>query len=479
MTGPRIIDLPPGVRLAAGVTWRSVPHGLRAQLPGSPVGPSLLPGDPGCVLRVGSRFAQLDAALSGEGAGALLVALARGLADRPKPAAPGLWLLAAEVPAADGAPGHWLGQVTLAEAAEGESLAVQPVPAPEELHADREAFLSAIADIASVTALAGVAVGGSGGKARAALVKDVKACLSKGQGARTDRSAPPVVTVDAAPDPGPVFVRRKAVPRRVLALGGGAIAAALVSALVLPALVERLFRETAAPAPAMVAAVSERGAFASACTSALAAWWPRIVGWTAAERGCALADSIPPFGAPTPSDLAGALPGGVPALPFVAWMRLEPAPGANPVLAGHAARRVLSAWPHGRRESDAAMLLWQSRALPLHPVPEGDRPTPPDPDRVVAALSALWAHRPDAVVDGEDGIVVTAPGHADALLARAGRVDGVVPVLLVMTAEGPGRLTLRPRAPRLVPEDLFENPAPETRPLAAHAAPPDPKGDRQ
>ncbi|MXY15620.1 MAG: hypothetical protein F4Y57_01065 [Acidobacteria bacterium] len=479
MTGPRIIEFPSGTRLAAGVTWRSVPQGLRALLPGSPVGPSLLPGDPGCVLRIGERFAQLDASLSGEGAGSLLVALARGLADRSKPPGPGLWLLVAELPASDGEPGHWLGEIALVEGAEGDPVAVQPVPAPEELHADREGFLSAIADIASITALAGVAVGSSGGKARTSLVKDVKACLSKGHGAGTDRPAPPVVTVDAAQDPGPVFVRQKAVPRRAYVIGGVAAAAALAAAVVLPAVVKGLLSEPAPPAPAMVAAVPEQGAFAVACTSALAEWWPRIVGWTAAERGCALADSLPPFGAPPPGDIAGDLAGNAPALPFVAWVRLEPTPAANPVLAKHAARIVLSGWPHGRRESGEAMLLWQSATLTLQPLPEGDRPAVTDPERIVAALSALWAHRPGAVASGEDGIVVTAGGDASALLSRAARVEAVVPVRLVMAAKGPGRLTLKPRAPRLVPEDLFDALPPEGGPLAAHAAPPDPNGERQ
>lgn len=478
MSGPRIIDLPSGTRLAAGVTWRSVPQGFRALLPGSPVGPSLLPGDPGCVLRIGERFAQLDAQIAGEGAGSLVVALARGLADRPKPAGPGLWLLAAELPAADGEPGHWLGEIALVEGAEGDPVAAQPVTAPEELHADREAFLSAIADIASTTALAGVAVGGTAGKARTALVKEVKGRLATVQGDGEDRPAPPVVAVDAARDPGPVFVRRKSVPRRAYVIGGVATAAALAAAVIFPAVVKGLLSEPAAPAPVMVAAAPERGAFAAACTSALAEWWPRIVGWTAAERGCALADSLPPFGAPTPSDLSGNPGGGAPTVPFVAWMRLEPEANANPVLAEHAARKVLSAWPHGKRESGQAMLLWQQGALALQPVQEGDRPAPPDPERAVAALSALWAHRPGAVAGGEDGIVVSAPGDAGALLSRAGRVDAVVPVRLVMEATGSASLTLRLRAPRLVPEDLFDSLSPETRPLAAHAAPPGPKGER-
>ena len=479
MTGPRIVDFPSGARLAAGVTWRSVPHGLRALLSGSPVGPSLLPGDPGCVLRIGERFAQLDASVSGAGADSLLVALARGLADRPKAPRPGLWLLVAELPAADGEPGHWLGETALVESAEGKAAAVQPVPAPEELHADREGFLAAIEEIASITALAGVAVASSsGGKARAALVKEVKACLATGQGAGTDRLAPPVVTVDAARDPGPVFVHRKAVPRRTYAIGGVAAAAAVAAAVVLPVVVKGLLSEPAPPPPAMVAAAPERGAFAAACTSALAEWWPRIVGWTAAERGCALADSLPPFGAPTPGDIAGNIAGNAPALPFVAWMRLEPDASANPVLAEHAARKVLSAWPHGQRESGKAMLLWQQDALALQPVQEDARPSRFDPDLAAAALSALWAHRPGAVAEGDDGIVVTAPGDAGALLSRAGRVDAVAPVRLVMEAKGSASLTLRPRAPRLVPQDLFDTHPPEASPLAAHAAPPDPKGER-
>ena len=477
MSGPRIVELPSGARLAAGVTWRNVPQGLRALLPGSPVGPSLLPGDPGCVMRIGERYAQLDASLSGEGAGSLLVALAHGLADRPKPASPGLWLLAAELPAADGEPGHWLGEVALVENV-GEPAAVQPVPAPEELHADREDFLSAIADIASVTALAGVAVGGSGGKARAALVREVKGRLETEQGAGADRPAPPVVTVDADRDPGPVFVRRKALPRRVYVFGGVATAAALATAVVLPAVVRGLLSEPALPAPVMVGAAPERGAFAAACTSALADWWPRIVGWTAAERGCALADSLPPFGAPTPSDLAGDPGGGAPAVPFVAWMRLAPDANANPVLAKHAAMKVLSAWPHGQRESGKDILLWQQGALTLQPVREDSWPSPPDPERTMAALSALWAHRPGAVAGGEEGIVVTAPVDAGTLLSRVGRVEAVTPARLVMEAKGSASLTLRPRAPRLVPEDLFDTPAPEDPPLAAHAAPPDPKGER-
>lgn len=479
MTGPRIVELPSGARVAAGVTWRSVPPGFRARMPGSPVGLSLLPGDPGCVLRVGDRFAQLDARVPGEGTGSLLVALARGLADRPKAPGPGLWLMVTELPAENDEPGHyWLGEVALVEVAEGEPVAVQPVPAPEELFADREAFLSAIADCVAVTTLAGVAVGSVGGKARAALVKEVKASLATAQGAGADRPAPPVVAVDAARDSGPAFVRRKAVPRRAYALGGVAAAAVLAAAVVLPAVVKGLLSEPAPPPPAMVAAAPERGAFAAACTSALADWWPRIVGWTAAERGCALADSLPPFGAPTPSDISGDPGGGAPAVPFVAWMRLEPDTNANPVLAEHAARKVLSAWPHGQRESGQAMLLWQQGALPLQPVLEGGQPSPLDPERAVAALSALWAHRPGAVAGGEGGIVVTAPGDAGALLSRAGRVKGVAPVRLVMAAKGSASLTLRPLAPRLVPQDLFDVLAPESSPLAAHAAPPDPKGDR-
>ena len=476
MTGPRIIDLPSGARLAAGVTWRSVPQGFRGLLPGSPVGLSLFQSDPGCVLRAGDRFARLDGALPGEGAGSMLVALARGLVDGPKEADPGLWLFAAELPETAGEPRHWLGEVTLVEGAEGEPVVVLPVPAPEELHGDREAFLSAISDIVAITALAGIAVGGATGKARTALVDEVNARIAAGPGA--DRAAPPVLAVTPAPDPGPAFIRRKAVPRRAYAIGGVAVAATLAAAVVLPAVVRGLFSEPAPPAPAMVVAAPEPGAFAAACTAALADWWPRVAGWSATERGCALADSLPPFGAPTPGDLSGDLAGGAPAFPFVAWMRLELDANANPVLAEHAARRVLDGWPHGRRETEEALLLWQARALPLHPVTDGDRPASADPERVVAALSALWAHRPAAVTDGEDGIVVTAPGDAGALLSRAGRVDAVTPVRLVLAAKGPVRLTLQPRASRLVPQDLFDAFAPEARPLAAHAAPPDPKGDR-
>ena len=475
MSGPRLVDHPSGVRLAAGVTWRRVPKGLRAMLPGSPVGPSLLPGDPGCVLRAGDRFARLDGTLPREGAGSLLVALARGLADGPKGSGPGLWLLAAELPAEDGGPEHWLGEVTLVKGDEGEPVAVQPVPAAEELHGDREGFLSAIADIVAITPLAGIAVGGVTAKARAALVREVKACIAEGPGA--DRPAPPVVGVAPAADPGPAFIRRKAVPRRAYAIGAVAVAATLATAVFLPAVVRGLLTGPAPTAPVMVAAAPEPGAFASACTAALADWWPRVALWSAAERGCALADSLPPFGAPTPGDLSGDLAGGAPAIPFVAWMRLELDANANPVLAGHAARRVLDGWTHGRRESGEALLLWQARALPLHPVPDGGQPASGDPDRVVAALSALWAHRPAAVTAGEDGIVVTAPGDAGALLSRAGRVDAVAPVRLVLAAKGPASLTLKPRTVRMMPQDLFDALAPEARPLAAHAAPPVPKGD--
>lgn len=471
MTGTRLIDHASGARLAAGLTWRNVPQGLRAAMPGSPVGPSLLPGDPGCVLRIGDRFARTETQPPAEGAGSLLVAMARGLvagkdAGRVRP---GLWLFAAELPAVDGEPGHWLGQAMLNQEAEGGPFGIQPVPGPEELHPDREGFLSALADIAAVTTLAGVAVGGPAAKARGALAKEART-LFAGQGAAGDRSSLTVLVAEPDPANGPGFVRQKAVPRRVVALGAVAAAAGLAALLVLPAAMNRLFREPAPPPPEMVAAAPAPGAFAAACTSALAEWWPRIAGWEAVERGCALAESLPRAGAPAPVDLSGDLAGDVPALPFAVWLRLEPAPGANPVLAEHAARRVLAGWGHGRRDTGEALLLWKARALPLHPVPEGDRSDAPDRDRILAELSALWAHLPAAVADGDEGIVVTAPGNAEALLARAGRVDGVVPARLVLAAREPARLTLKARAPRRVPMDLFGALASEGRPLAAFAA---------
>lgn len=471
MTGPRFIEHAPGVRLAAGLTWRKVPPGLRGAMPGSPAGLSMVPGESGCVLRIGDRCARTEAQLPAEGAGSLLDAMARGLvagkdAHRVRP---GSWLLAAELPEEDGEQGHWLGQVMLDREAEGETFEIQPVPGQEELHSDREDFLSALADIAAVTTLSGVAVGGPTARARGALAKEARARVA-GQGAQADGSSLPVLVAEPDPAAGPAFVRQKAVPRRLFALGIVGAAAGLAALLVLPSAISNLFREPPPPPPAMVAAAPAPEAFAEACTSALADWWPRIAGWKAAERGCALAENLPQAGAPTPADLSGDVGGGGPAVSFAAWLRLEPAPDANPVLAEHAAKRVLSTWAHGRRDTDDALLLWKSRALPLHPVPESDGNDAPDPDRILAALSALWAHLPGAVAEADGGVVVTAPGNAGALLARAARVDGVVPARLVLPAKETARLTLKPHAPRLVPLDLFEALAPEAGPLAAFAA---------
>ncbi len=471
MTATRIIEHASGIRLAAGLAWRNVPPGLRAAMPGSPTGLSMVPGEPGCVLRIGDRCARTEAQAPAEGAGSLLVAMALGLvagkdAGRVRP---GPWLFAAELPVADGEPGHWLGQVMLSQEDEGDPFEIQPVPGPEELHPDRESFLSALADIAAVTTLAGVAVGGPTARARGALAKEARALVA-GQGDAGDRSSLAVLVAEPDPSAGPMFVRQKAVPRRVFALGVVAAAAGIAALLVLPAAMSSLFRAPPPPPPEMVAAAPAPGAFAAACTSALADWWPRIAGWEAVERGCALAESLPRSGAPTRADLSGDIAGEDPALPLAAWLRLEPVPGANPVLAEHAARRVLAGWRYGRRDTGEALLLWKVRALPLHPVPEGDRSPAPDRVRIMAELSALWAHLPTAVADGDEGIVVTAPGNASALLARAGRVDGVVPARLVLEAKEPARLTLKARAPRRVPMDLFGALASEGAPLPALAA---------
>ncbi len=420
MMAPRIITLADGTRLVAGLDWQPARTGVLAGLS--------LRGN-AALLPHGDRVADGPAAAAG--AGALLIALGAGLDGAEQ----GTWLFVAHLPDSDL---WWLGQAEIStggSAPEPAADRVRPVPASEEFHGTRAALMAAISEIDATTPLAGIAV------ADEPLAKDIS---------RIGTTAP-VVTV--APAPAPAFIARTGVSRRTMVFGGSALAGALALVLALPPVLDRLARSPLAPPPAMIRAALEVGSFAAACTETLADWWPRIAGWQAGARGCALAGHLPET-----IDLDLPAPEGPPAVTMLLWHRLTPVGGSNPVLGDRASDRVLAAWPHGQRRSDQALLLWRTRTLPLRP---GASDLSPDlgPDAGPDAgpvLAALWAGQPGAVKEEGSGFAITASGDPAALFGKAARIAELEPVRLDLSAGDKALLLLRPRSGRNVPATLFE-----------------------
>ncbi len=416
MMAPRIITLEDGTRLAAGLDWQPARSGVLTGLS--------LRGS-AALLHHGDRVA--DGPASAVGAGALLIALGAGL----EKVDPGTWLFVAHLPDSDL---WWLGQAEIStgdSAPEPAADQVRPVPASEEIHDTPAALMAAIREIDATTPLTGIAVHDG------PLAKDIS---------RIGTTAP-VLTVTPASTP--AFVARTGVSRRTMVFGGTALAGALALVFVLPPVLDRLARSPLAPPPAMIRAAPEQGSFAAACVKTLADWWPRIAGWQAGARGCALAGHLPET-----VDLDLPVPDGPPAVTMVLWHRLTPVGGSNPVLSDLASDRVLASWPHGQRRSDQALLLWRTRTLPLRP---GASDLSPDavPD-VGPVLAALWAGQPGAVTEEGSGFAITASGDPAALFGKAARIAALEPVRLDLFAGGSARLLLRPRSGRDIPATLFE-----------------------
>ena len=449
MTGARILRLAPGGRVAAGLDWKVAPRGVKALAPGEGSG-FVLGGAAGFLLRHDGRVAHAPGDLPAQGAGSLLLAVARAIAAAEGGGAPrpGTWLAAAGMPsAAEGQRAFWLGAVAVSGAG-----AFQPVPSPEETVGSREEFLAALADLAAVTAVAGIAVADLGDGGHEALAAGIRRRLEAASGGGRDQAPPPVTVVTPDGAGGPAFARQRRVPAGLLALGTLGLVTLLAGALAVPPVLGGWLSPPPAP-PRMVEVEIPRGAFADACTAALAGWWPRIVGWVADGRGCALAGHLP--AALAGADMAAGRADGPPQAAMAVWTTLARARQANGILADSAARRVLGGWQHGQLHRGDRLALWQERSVDLVPLAAagGSRP---DTGTAGTSLAALWANRPGAVVAGQGGFSVSAPGSAETLLARAARVESLEPVRLELPADGVPKLLLRYRSSRHVPGSLLE-----------------------
>ena len=356
MTGPRILSVADSRPLVAGLVWRPARTGPFPNIE--------IARTPGLVLRHGSRTACLDGSARAEGAGALLIAMARQLLSHPAGAAsgdripPGLWILIAILPAAS-APadteywmaaaditrkdpdtdpkagtggntgarpetgfGGMIGRITARRAgrrAPGLS-DVLPVPGPEEIHAGQDALLGAVSGLVRTTAPTGIAVTdldgvGGGEDAGAGLCAALETRLHGDRTILTDRDgmspdgpALPVLhltgarTSGAAGGDAPTFRPRTALsPARLGGIGTG-LAGALALFLAAPPLLGALFAPAPPPAPDMVQVAPAPGSFAAACVETLGGGWPRIAGWKVAARGCALPGHVPQSGSLHKSD---------------------------------------------------------------------------------------------------------------------------------------------------------------------------------
>lgn len=424
-----------GVRLAAGLAWKSA-----AADPGWRIGASglaLVSGDGRSAS--GGRYARTQDPAA-EGARSLLMAMARGLAgpeDGAEPPEPGDWLFAART---DPEPGHpdgryWLAQASVTEAEGGGSVPL-PLPRPEEIRDSFEGLVQAAAGIASVWIVPGLAVPDT--DPFAGRIAEALADAGVFDPSRIRR-------VPLRADGLPAFERIRRLPVTAAAAAAVAMGGALAAAVVLPGFLSSLLAAPPPPSVPLATVAVAEGAFRTECSRRLSDWWPRIAGWRPAVSGCALAGHAP-AGLEAVDAVEGGSAGGGPSVTMLSWQRLSLADGANPVLAGGAADRVLAGWTHGVRRDGDGLLLWRASLLPL--VPADGR------DAAAASgrpLEALWAGTPGAVRAGQGGYEVTAPGDPDDLLARASLADGLEPVRIEVPEAGSATMALRPPEFRAVP----------------------------
>ena len=471
--GPAGVHEEDGTRLASGLTW---------EIASGPEAPVLRKGAPH-VLRLPKRRARLADTADGP-CGSLLLQMAADLVTVFFPAASGPWVFFAELPQPDGPPLVWMAVADIAgpetdseEASAGAGVArnVVPRPGPELTFEDPEEALAALQDLLAITDVAGIAVRwlpmrpgmtpedthrgpmitGITEIARRVKLEDVGPDALPPDG--VDRNAVAAAAV-------PVFVAPRRLPVRALGGLGIAATALLAGVFVVMPMIEEAFRPEPQLPPELVRAQVAPGAFGAACTAALDAWWPRIIGWQLDSAGCALAGHLPETPAlPEPRARERT------ARPMIVWRHLVPEGGRNIVLARAAARQVLLTWPHEARLDEASpdrasLTLWSTASLPLTRIEaEGDGVSPAEPDEIRGRLAALWAHTPGAVTlqradRGPDLVkIVTAGGTpAGASLSRAGEVPGIAPVRLVENGQGDGELLVGPVASRELPVTLFE-----------------------
>ena len=432
-----------GMRLVAGLAWET------ASGPEAPV----LRADAPCVLRLPDRRARLPGT-AGERCGSLLLGMAAGLA-RLVPGASGTWAFIAEIPEPGDMPLLWMAIADVAGGG-GTAARVTPRPGPEGTFDDADEALSALREHCAVTDVAGIAVCLTPVRPGMVPADTFRGPLIQGLA----RIAPDTPLHDVEPAAGtPAFVPPRRVPARLLgALGGGAAAFLAGALFVVPAV--KALVETPPPPPAETVAVAvPAGAFASACTQALSAWWPRVTGWRTEASGCALSGYLPREpGLPEPqaTDLL--------ARPMTVWRHLVPENGRNAVLARAAAEQMIgTSWSGESRLDDSGLTLWRTASLTLAPAETDGEGTPP-PAAVRSRLAALWADAPDAVTrEGQDAggdlFTVRPPvaETASAVLSRAEAVPGIAPVRLVQLAAGGTQLVLAPRAVREMPAAFLES----------------------
>ncbi|MXW34081.1 MAG: hypothetical protein F4Z60_00020 [Chloroflexi bacterium] len=436
-----------GTRLVGGLAWET------ASGPEAPV----IGADAPSVLRLADRRARLAVA-EGDRCGSLLLAMAAGLA-RLAPEASGPWAFIAEIPEGD-APLLWMAVADIAAADDGKdggtAARVTPRPGPEGTFDDADEALDALEGHLSVTDVAGIAVFWTPVRPGMTPADSFRGPVIQ----RLADIAPDVPLHDVEPAAGTsVFLPPRRVPVRLLGrLAGGATALLAGVLFVVPA-VQALLEPDAPPAVETVAVAIPPGAFASACTGALDAWWPRVTGWRAGSSGCALAGHLPQERDLPEPEATRRL-----ARSMTVWRHLVRDPARNKALAIAAAGQLVATWPHEARLGDDGLTLWRTASVPLGrartPV---DGAAPPDPDAVLSRLAALWADAPDAVTggDGPDAgaslFTVRTPGAepAPAILSRVEGIRGITPVRLVQSAAGGTELVLAPVAPRLVPAALL------------------------
>ena len=461
---------PDGTRLVAGLSWES------ASGPETPV----LRKDAPPVLRLPARRAFLpdDEARDGP-CGSLLLAMADALV-RNHPASAGAWAFMAELPHEgdeDRGPGcvFWLGIADIdapddGDAAEGARPEVTPRPGPEQVFAQPGEALEALDARLAVTDLAGLAVAwcpdgrltergriimGLPHVAPDVTLHDLDPTRPSGLSAAEESVSAGAMIAPFAGTP--VFVPPRRVPVRLLGwLGAGTAAALAVVFIVMPAIKEAL-RAPPPPPPEMATVAIAPGSFASACTEALDAWWPRVTGWRTGSSGCALAGHLPKEHA-LPAPVADG-----PARPMVAWRNLVPEPGRNAVLARAAAEQAMATWAHEAAMDETGVTFRRTASLPLVPT-DGERDIA-DPAVTRARLAALWADTPDAVTTpnatGSGLFMIGTPGGLPAteILSRADGIPGIAPVRLVWIEDGAdgSELVLAPISLRDVPVAFLES----------------------
>lgn len=432
-----------GTRLVAGLTWETA-SGLEAPV---------LRADAPSVLRLPDRRARL-VGVKDEPCGSLLLAMAAGLA-RLAPGVSGPWAFIAEIPEPDDVPLLWMAVADVAtteDDGDGETAArVTPRPGPEGTFDEADEALSALQEHLSVTDVAGIAVRWTPVRPGMVAEDTFRGPFIQGLA----RIAPDVPLHDVEPAAGtPVFVPPRRVPVRLVGALGAGVAALLAGFLFVVPAVQALFETPLPPPPEMVAVAIPTGAFASACTQALDAWWPRVIGWRTEASGCALSGHLPRKPAlpePQATDLL--------ARPMTVWRHLVPENGRNAVMGKAAAEQMIGTWTGEARLDEGDLTLWRTASLPLAPAETTGEGMPLlDSDAIRSRLAALWADAPDAVTRGgqdADGdlFTISAPAAetASAILARAEAVPGIAPVRLVQLAAGGTELVLARAAFREVP----------------------------